>query len=573
MGWLKNLKVSQKLYLLIAVFVLGIIAVGAIGSLGLRDSSQGLDTLYNQDVQSTNLAYENRIALRRVQGDLYRLMVTTDDNENKMLQQEIDEQRKIVEDNLNAYTKLNLSPQDKQDLQSMQELNTKYVAATKAVMGLALQNKNAEAYALYESQADPIATQMFDKLISISKGAVVRANQTSQEVRDSVGSNTQRSIVLTVIALIIGTLLGGLIVKQIRSRLGESIEFLGNIAAGDFSRDVGASQLADQSEFGNLAHSIDQMNKNIRALIQQLNNTAEQVAAASEELNASAEQSAQASQQIATSITEVAQGSNRELEIAIATNHIVSEMAKGIQQVTENTTGVARKSEDTTTSAIEGGKAIEKTIAQMGAIGAKTESTADVITQLEAKSKDIDNMVQMISGIAEQTNLLALNAAIEAARAGEHGRGFAVVAEEVRKLSEQSAIASKDIQSLIQDVQTRTQTAVTFMKESKREVEYGTELVGIAGRTFNSIVEMIRGIADEISSISAATEQLTAGTGDVVKAAGNIESQSQKISEESQTVSAATEEQSASMEEIASASTHLAKMATELQEAIQKFKV
>lgn len=315
------------------------------------------------------------------------------------------------------------------------------------------------------------------------------------------------------------------------------------------------------------------MNKNIRALIQQLNNTAEQVAAASEELNASAEQSAQASQQIATSITEVAQGSNRELEIAIATNHIVSEMAKGIQQVTENTTGVARKSEDTTTSAIEGGKAIEKTIAQMGAIGAKTESTADVITQLEAKSKDIDNMVQMISGIAEQTNLLALNAAIEAARAGEHGRGFAVVAEEVRKLSEQSAIASKDIQSLIQDVQTRTQTAVTFMKESKREVEYGTELVGIAGRTFNSIVEMIRGIADEISSISAATEQLTAGTGDVVKAAGNIESQSQKISQESQTVSAATEEQSASMEEIASASTHLAKMATELQEAIQKFKV
>lgn len=185
--------------------------VGAIGSLGLRDSSQGLDTLYNQDVQSTNLAYENRIALRRVQGDLYRLMVTTDDNENNMLQQEIDEQRKIVEDNLNAYTKLNLSPQDKQDLQSMQELNTKYVAATKAVMGLALQNKNAEAYALYESQADPIATQMFDKLISISKGAVVRANQTSQNVRDSVGSNTQRSIVLTVIALIIGTLLGGLV--------------------------------------------------------------------------------------------------------------------------------------------------------------------------------------------------------------------------------------------------------------------------------------------------------------------------------------------------------------------------
>ncbi len=573
MEWFKNLKVSQKLYFLITIFGIGIIVVGLIGCLGLRESSQGLDDLYSQDVRASNLAYETRIHLRRTQGDLYRLMVTTDDNENKMLLKDIDEQERGVEDNLLEYGKLNLTQKEKQDLSDVHALYTKYIASIKDVINLAMQNKNAEAYALYQKEADPLSMQTFDKMIAISQAATQSADQTNLMVKDKVIADTWKSIIITIIALLIGSLFGWIIVRQIRARLGESIDFLGGIASGDFSHDVEKSRLSDKSEFGFLAQSIDRMNKNIRALITQLNNTAEQVAAASEELNASAEQSAQASQQIATSITEVAQGSNRELEIAIATNHIVEEMAKGIQQVTENTTGVAKKSEETTNSAIEGGKAIEKTITQMNTIGEKTDSTSDVITQLEEKSQDINNMVQMISGIASQTNLLALNAAIEAARAGEHGRGFAVVAEEVRKLSEQSAVASKDIQVLIQDVQTRTQTAVTFMKESKREVEYGTELVNIAGRTFDSIVEMIKDIAEEISSISAAAEQLTAGTSDVVNATGDIENQSKKISEESQTVSAATEEQSASMEEIASASSHLAQMATDLQGAIQKFKI
>ena len=116
----------------------------------------------------------------------------------------------------------------------------------------------------------------------------------------------------------------------------------------------------------------------------------------------------------------------------------------------------------------------------MGVIEQKTNNTADVIGELESKSKQIGQIVSLISNIAEQTNLLALNAAIEAARAGQAGRGFAVVADEVRKLAEQSAHATKDITSLIAEVQFKTQSAVTFMNESKREVKIGSELVDLA---------------------------------------------------------------------------------------------
>ncbi len=573
MEWFKNLKVSQKLYLLITIFSLGIIIVGAIGSVNLKASSQSMDELYDQDVRASNLAYETRIALRRVQGDIYRLMVTTDDAENKMLLKDIETQRSVVEKAFSDYEGLTLSDVEKSDLKDMRELNTKYVSLTKNVISLAMENKNAEAYVLFGQEASQVETKLFEKVIAISQKAEEAATHKKATVKEEVIKSTLQAVIITIAALVLGVVLGWLTIKQIRSRLDESVTFLSDIAKGDFSKDVQDHSLADKSEFGALANSIDQMNKNIRNLIRQLNNTAEQVAAASEELTASAEQSAQASEQIAHSITEVAKGTTRELEIAVAANHVVEEMAKGIHQVTESTVGVARKSEESSDAAVEGGKALEKTVAQMGTIGQKTEDTSDVILQLETKSKDITNMVQLISNIADQTNLLALNAAIEAARAGEHGRGFAVVAEEVRKLSEQSATASKDIQTLIQDVQTRIQTAVTFMKESKREVEHGTELVNIAGRTFNDIIKMIKDIAEEITNISAAAQELTAGTENVVKATTDIEKQSGKIAEESESVSAATEEQSASMEEISSASMHLAKMATDLQKEVQKFKI
>ncbi|WP_196590863.1 methyl-accepting chemotaxis protein [Pectinatus frisingensis] len=568
-----NLRVSRKLYLLIGILSLGIIIVGIIGYLNLKDSRQKVNKLYNEDVKISDIVYENRLALRRAQADIYRLMVTNDDNENKMLRNDIDNQRKTFEDNLAVYENMDLNQQERSDLDEFKQLAQKYSDSTTDVINLATQNKNEEAYVLFQKESDSLFTQMFDKLIAISNKANESADKTNQSVVEMIQSATIKALTITVIAVVVGILLGIMIVKQIDGRLNDSIQFLGKIAEGDFSNNVNENHLADHSEFGDLARSINIMNKNIRTLIQHLTNTSEQVAASSEQLTASAEQSATASQQIAVSITEVAQGAGKELEMATATDHIIEEMAKGIQQVTESTVGVARKSESTANSAIEGSKAIENTVAQMVKIGEKTESTSNVIDELEKKSKDIDSMVMLISSIADQTNLLALNAAIEAARAGEYGKGFAVVAEEVRKLSEQSTAASKDVQTLIHDVQVRTQTAVTFMKESRHEVGHGKDLVDIAGRTFTEIVEMIKKISEEITTISATAEQLTAGTQDVVNTAMDIKVQSQKTSEETQTISAATEEQSASMEEIASASTHLAKMAAGLQNAIQKFKI
>ncbi len=212
-------------------------------------------------------------------------------------------------------------------------------------------------------------------------------------------------------------------------------------------------------------------------------------------------------------------------------------------------------------------------MSQMASIEKTVSSSAQVVTKLGERSKEIGQIVDTISGIAGQTNLLALNAAIEAARAGEQGRGFAVVAEEVRKLAEQSQEAAKEIAILISEIQSETDKAVVAMSDGTREVKVGAEVVNSAGQSFKEIVLLVNEESAQIKEISAAIQQMAAGSQQIVASAHDIDRISKDAAAQTQTVSAATEEQSASMEEIAASSQALAKMAEELQTAVRKFTI
>ncbi len=388
----------------------------------------------------------------------------------------------------------------------------------------------------------------------------------------NVGKNKMiLSIGLTALCVLgIGIFFAFLLAKGFTTPINRLVEGVSKVASGDLTQKV---VVTSNDEIGALAGHFNAMVDQLKALVAQVSGIAGNLSAASEELTASADQTAQVANQVAITISEVANGAEKQLKAVDDTASVVGQMSAGIQQIAVNITTAADTSKNSTNSAQTGSAAVEKAISQMRLIENTVTNSAQVVTNLGERSKEIGQIVDTISGIAGQTNLLALNAAIEAARAGEQGRGFAVVADEVRKLAEQSNDAAKQIAELISIIQQDTDGAVVAMSEGTKEVRVGTEVVNDAGRTFKEIFQSITEVTTQITGISDVIQQMVSGSQQIVISVRDIDVVSREAAAQTQTVSAATEEQSATMEEIASSSQELAKMAEELTEAVSKFKI
>ena len=573
MKWLNDLKVTQKLILLISFLLLAVIGIGGTGYHFLSKTNDSMVKMYEEKMAAVELANENRIHARRIEANLFALLQKTTDAESKALMDEMAERAKQFDENLTKLEQMPIDENKRAEIKDIRNILGKYREVRVKVIALAAQNKNEEAYTLYKTEGKTYSDAFTKKLIVLVNESKKDAEEMNKQNQKEAAFANTVFVSVIFLAVIVGLLLGWIIVKQISIRLNDVVKYLEILSTGDFSKAVSQSSLEDQSEFGSVSRAVDEMKNNVNSLIKQLGDAAQQLSASSEELTANAEQSAQASNQVAGSVTTVAEGAQKQLSLTEQANEIVHQISSAIQQVADNTGIVSDSAEKTASKANDGEGAIKKAVSQMKIIEEKTNDTAMVICELEEKSKQIGQIVDAISNISGQTNLLALNAAIEAARAGEAGRGFSVVAEEVRKLAEQSQNAAKQITGLINEVQMKTNSAVEFMVMGKKEVDAGTQVVSMAGSSFEEILGMVRVMTLQISEISKSIADITSGTEKMVQAVDTIDQEGKKASEQTQTISAATEEQSASTEEIASASQHLASIAEDLQKAIQRFKI
>lgn len=569
--WLSNIKVGYKLGILIVIALVALSVTSYIGYVALHKADEALITLYEERLVPTELLHDTRSKMRYSNGALLELMVTTDEKRNQELKALIEQRNKQIGENMEMLEKIRMDETSRGLIGNIKSTRDKYNQARTEVLELALQNKNAEAYAVYGQKLDKLADQYAADLQKLADYYDGLSKQSQKDNLSMVQAVNQLAIGVFSAAFILLIFLGMTIGKSITQPLVAMVAFCQEMAAGDF-RDKPRTCIR-KDEFGQLADNMADMRNQLRALMKQISSSAEQLAAASEQLTASAEQSAQASNQVAVSITEVASGSQQQLGVAQSATLVVEEISDNIEQISHTVRGVATQSTETADKAKEGSLAVEDAISQMNHIEESVNFSAGVIRVLGEQSKEIGQIVDTIAGIAAQTNLLALNAAIEAARAGEQGRGFAVVAEEVRKLAEQSHDASKQIAQMIGQIQVDTAKAVQAMNEGTKEVQVGAASVNTTGKIFREIVQQVQRVSAQGKEMADAVQEMTAGSKKIVDAVKNIEHLNAKSAEESQTVSAATEEQSASMEEIASSSQALAKLAQEMQESVKRFQV
>ncbi len=571
MKFIENMKVSFKLgtLLFISIFFMGII--GYTGYHYLAQSDKNMNSMYKERLIPVKIVNECATNVRGSLGSIMELMVTNDEKKSEQLKSDVEKRSTLIKQALTEIGEVTSDPQGKELIANVQVAFEKQSQARDKVIQLALQKKDAEAYALYINDVEPLTKTLTGNL------RILMDYYTDLSEKMNTNNHQQFELAMKItlgtlfISFLILACIGWFIAKGITSPLRTMVLFCEKLSAGDFRNHP--TGLVRKDEFGQLAEALVNTRTSIRTLMTSVNESAEQVAASSEELTASAEQSALASNQVAESITDVAHGTEKQLAAAHSTANVVEQISTTIQRISANANKIVEQSSQTSEKATEGNQSVNKAVNQMTSIEETVTSSAVVVAKLGERSKEIGQIVDTISGIAGQTNLLALNAAIEAARAGEQGRGFAVVAEEVRKLAEQSQDAAKQIAELISEIQQDTDKAVSAMSDGTREVKLGTEVVNSSGKAFQEISIEIKEVSEQIRKISDEIDQVATGSQKIVQSVTQIDELSKQTSGETQTVSAATEEQSASMEEIASSSQALANLAMKLREAVAKFQM
>ena len=295
------------------------------------------------------------------------------------------------------------------------------------------------------------------------------------------------------------------------------------------------------------------------AIADSVNYTVEELRALVGNVQATAAKVAQTTARVENTSTELLAASNEQLREIRDTGQSVLDMAARINSVSSQALESAEVARQSLKAAESGLQAVQNAIGGMNSIRDQIQDTSKRIKRLGESSQEIGEITELISDITEQTNVLALNAAIQAASAGEAGRGFSVVAEEVQRLAERSADATRQIAALVKTIQTDTQDAVGAMERSTQGVVEGAKLSDNAGSALSEIDRVSRQLAELIEEISMAASS-EAQSANIV--ASNI-----------QHIFAVTEQTGEGTRSTAQQVRELSKMAEELRQSVARFKI
>jgi len=389
-------------------------------------------------------------------------------------------------------------------------------------------------------------------------------------VLNSAHSIRNLTLILGFIAALFAVLLGLFMSNSMGRTINRIIDTAGRAAAGDLTVHPKSRR---KDELGILTGSINSMISDLRRLISDTSSISRKVTESSNVVASTAQQISSSSHEISQAMQEIAKGSSEQASDAEQGVQSMDALSQKISQLSENAVNISKLSRDTTELTEQGLSTIDNLDVKTTQTTVITENIVTDILSLEEHSRSIGKIIETIDQIAAQTNLLALNAAIEAARAGEKGKGFAVVANEVRKLAEQSIVATKDIAQIIKSTQKQTDLAVKNAKSAEDIVKSQSEAVSATIATFKKIASSMQTLSKNVSFILSGTIEIEQNKNQVLLAMQNISAISEQAAAASQEVASSTEEQLAGVEELADYAEELNNAADLLSTTISKFKL
>ena len=536
----KNMKIRTRLMVGFGVVLSLFVVCGVITTLLLMKSDRSVKVVREESMPFALTAKDIAFHVVQVQQFLTDVSATHDTGVLK----EAEDSAQAFRQNIAKFREMYRVKNDQESLRKLEDLESSFnnYYETGKTMANAYVNQGIEAGNILMEDFDKTSIAITSIVEEFVKQQTDEASAMTGNVQKSIGQIMVVLLVISLITIVSGFLIAWYITSSVVRPLIRAVDVSNSIANGDLTVKIESDST---DETGQLLNSMNNMVANLKKLIAGIKETSSNMASASEQLSASSEEMSKG----------VISQSDRSTQIASAAH----EMAQTVVEIARNASSIAVSASGTANIAKEGEHIVDKSVSEVKDIAATVSESSKVMVSLGERSRQIGDIIRVISEIADQTNLLALNAAIEAARAGEQGKGFAVVADEVRKLAERTAKATSEIGSMIGAIQDEVQKSVTSMAEVSKMVGTGVDFSTQTGEALHKIVSSVSELQMMVHQIASATKEMSAT--------------SEQISGDIMAVANVSKETSTESEQIAGASSDVARLASKLLEMGGQFKV
>lgn len=570
MKWFNNLKMAQKLILSFIIMAILVGVVGFIGITNMNKINNNADSIYENNLMSTQAFLTIKMDLLEVRGDLISLIYVQKDGEKKELTDNIKKLANEISAILSEVDKIDFSNEDLKLYNKFKQNFEKY----KKAYNTALNNADKGEY--LQAQVDMFAVNSISKDMASALDKLLASNtqkavETKLKSRDIFVQSSSIMSFIVIFAAITAIALGSMISLIISRRLKSIVVFTENLGEGDLT---GSLSIKGKDEIGTLGMALNKTIQSIRNLILE-------IVSGSKDITESSEQLSSAIQEISSRMEEINQSAVQISSGAQELSSTAQEISASAEEISSTAAALESKADFSSISSEEirerAVKIKERAVKSIEATREVYNEKNDRIARAIQEGKvveEVTTMAEAIENISSQTNLLALNAAIEAARAGEAGRGFAVVAEEVRKLAEQSSDTAAKIQQIVLKVKAAFENLAASADDViafvEKDVQTDYQVFVETGIQYEKDAQLIKDLSSEINS---ASKQTSRSIEQVAAAIQTVSTMAEESSASSQMILEGVTENTRALEDVSRSAQNQALLAEKLNSIVQKFKV